>query len=284
MNEYTFQFAVLRYIHDPVTQEFLNVGVAVYSREARYLKASVSSKYSRLSDAFQGINGDHYRRLIGHIERYLVRMHNQFQQLELFEELPSHIEKLLHQVLPLDDSSLVFGGYGGGLTDDLEAELARLFGRLVERYMEREDRPSRTDQEIWQVYRQELDKFNVTPQLSGVTIHTPTYHYEFDHAWKNERWYPIEPVSFDLLHERSILDKANQWIGRTTMLADSEEMGTLYLLLGAPRREEVQAAYEKAVLNLRNKVLLSLEIIEEAEAPAFSARFAEMIGNHQPSD
>ena len=133
MNEYAFQFAVLRYIHDPVTQEFLNVGVVVYSREARYLRASVSTRYSRLSDTFQGINGDHYRRLMSYIERRLVRMHNEFQQPELFEGLPSQIETVLHQILLPDDSSLAFGGYGGGLTDDLEAELTRLFGRLVER-------------------------------------------------------------------------------------------------------------------------------------------------------
>lgn len=284
MKEHAFQFAVLRYIHDPVTQEFLNVGVVVYSRESRYLKASVSTQYSRLSDAFLGINGDHYRRLVSYIERQFVRMHSQLQQLDLFEDLPSSIEVLLHQVLPPDDSSLVFGGYGGGLTDDLEAELIRLFERLVERYIEREERPSRTDQEVWQAYRQELDKFNITLHLSGVTIRTSTYHYDFEHAWKNERWHPIEPVSFDLLHERSIQDKATQWIGRTTMLADSGEIGTLYMLLGAPRREEVRSAYEKALVNLREKVPLSLEIVEEAEAAAFSARMAEKINGHQMPD
>ncbi len=45
MNEVPFQFAVLRYIHDPATQEFLNVGIVVYSKEARYIRAQVSSRY-----------------------------------------------------------------------------------------------------------------------------------------------------------------------------------------------------------------------------------------------
>jgi hypothetical protein len=280
MNEFAFQFAVLRYIHDPVTEEFLNVGVVIYSKEARYLKSLVSMRYSRLSDAFQEINGEHYRRVVGYIERQLAKMHNQFQQLELFDEPPAQIEMILHQVLPPDDASLVFGSYGGGLTTDLDAQLYRLYERLVEKYMEREDIPSRTDKEVWQIYRKELDRHNITIHLSPVTIRTPTYHYEFEYAWKNELWNPIEPVSFDLMHEGSILEKANRWIGRATMLEDSGEIDTLYMLLGAPRRGELQEAYEKATWNMRNKIPLQLKLIEESAAPEFSANLAKIINDH----
>jgi hypothetical protein len=34
-----YSFSVLRYVHDPVTQEFVNIGVAVFSPEARYFRA-----------------------------------------------------------------------------------------------------------------------------------------------------------------------------------------------------------------------------------------------------
>jgi hypothetical protein len=282
MNEFAFQFAVLRYIHDPATEEFLNVGVVVYSREARYLRAVVNMRYSRLSDAFQEINGDHYRRVVHYIERCLAERHYRLQQLELFDELPAQIETILGQVLPAIDSSLVFGGYGGGITADLEAELNRLYKRLVERYTEREQDYSRTDQQVWQIYSQEFDKHNITPQLAPVTIRTPTYHYEFEHAWKNGRWQPLEPISFDLLHERSILEKANRWIGRATMLADSEEIGTLHMLLGSPHRRELQPAYQKALRNLKAKLpaQLKVEMIEEEEAAGFSARLGERMGGH----
>jgi len=282
MNEYAFQFAVLRYVHDPVTQEFINVGIVIYSREARYVKASASTRYSRLSHTFKRINGDHYRRAVGYIERRFAQTHSQFQQLKLFDDLPPQIEIVLEQVLPADDSSLVFGGFGGGLTSDLDAELARLYERLVERYMEREEYPYRTDDEVWQVYRREFDKRHITLHLSPAMIRTPRYHYEFQHAWKNERWYPIEPVSLDLVQERSILNKADRWIGRAANLADSHQIAKLYLLLGAPRRDEMQEAYENAVANLTDKMTLPHEIIEENDAFAFSERLAEMIENHQP--
>jgi hypothetical protein len=32
-------FSALPYVHDPVTQEFVNIGVAAFSRDARYFRA-----------------------------------------------------------------------------------------------------------------------------------------------------------------------------------------------------------------------------------------------------
>lgn len=281
MNVYPFQFAVLRYIHDPMTQEFINVGVVIYSREARYLRAQINNRYIRLSRTFLAVNGDFYRRIAEHIERRLDRMHEQFQQMELFGDLPLQIETVLQQVLPVDDSSLTFEGYGAGLSTDLDEELTKLYDRMVERYIEKEDLPSRSDDDIWQVYREHLDRVQVTPSLaSNVSIGVPNYDFVFHRAWKNERWHPIQPVSLDLMQSRTILEKANTWIGRATMLAESDEIGTLYLLVGGPRQEELQPAYYKALRNMQDKMRLTHEIVQEDEAAAFSEKLAQMMEGH----
>ena len=281
MSEHTFQFAVLRYIHDPVTQEFLNVGIVVYSREARYLKASVSTRYSRLSDAFQGINGEHYRRVVTHIERRIAWVQGQTQQPKLLGEPPDKLESILSRVLLPDDSSMAFGGYGSGLSEDLDAELARLHHRLVAKYAEKEDLVGRDDADVWRAYRPALEEFEITLRLNPVTIRTQTYHYEFPRAWKNERWNPLESVSFDLVHPRSILNKADRWLGTMTNLAESDQMGTLYMLLGAPTRPEVQGAYEDSVANLLRRPPLNLVTVQETEAVEFSRSLAEHFAAHQ---
>lgn len=282
--EYAFQFAILRYIHDTVTQEFINVGVVVYSRGQRYIKARVSQRYRRISDAFQGINGDFYRHIVSYVERSFMRLHQEFQNQKLdgLDDFPAQIEIALQQVLPPDDSSLRFGGIGGGITDDLDVELDRLYERLVERYIEAPERPSREDNDVWRVYREEFDKQQIGFHLKPVTIVTPTYEYTFDHAWKNERWHPVEPVSFDLLHESSIREKATHWIGRALTLADSDDMGTLYLLLGSPPQanRRLYDAYEKAMINLQEKIPLPHRLVEEGEAGEFSEELAGMIENH----
>jgi hypothetical protein len=56
-------FSVLRYVHDPVTAEFVNIGVALYAPEARYLNALCTSRYQRLSNMFEPVDGDHFRQI-----------------------------------------------------------------------------------------------------------------------------------------------------------------------------------------------------------------------------
>ena len=46
-----YSFSVLRYVHDPVTQEFINIGVAVFSPEAKYLRAICTTSYGRITRA-----------------------------------------------------------------------------------------------------------------------------------------------------------------------------------------------------------------------------------------
>ena len=279
MSEQAFQFAVLRYVHDPATQEFLNVGVVVYSREGRYLRSALSRHYRRLSEAFQGIEGEQHRRVMDYLARRVEAVESDLQP-RLFGQLPETIEEVLWQVLPPDDASLVFGGFGGGLTCDLEAELGYLFDRMVTRYARPIEPPSRTDGDIWRVYRAEFEKRRIHDHLQSKTIRTATYHYDFEHAWKNEKWNPVEPVSFDLVHERSILDKANRWIGASANLRDSAEMGTLYMLVGGPREDGLQRAYEDALHNLSAKLLVDHRIVEEAQAAGFSHELADIIETH----
>ena len=47
-----FSFRVLRYVHDPVTQEFVNIGIAVYAPERGFLKAKCATLYARIRRMF----------------------------------------------------------------------------------------------------------------------------------------------------------------------------------------------------------------------------------------
>ena len=139
MSEYLYQFAVLRYVHDPVTEEFLNIGIVVYSPEARYLKALINHNYGRLSDAFQKVNGTFYRKLTQSLENRLNYMHEKLSQGQLFDQPLDRLEILLGQILPPDDSSLRFSGFGGGISADLDGVLAALYQRLVTHYIEKSE-------------------------------------------------------------------------------------------------------------------------------------------------
>ncbi|MBK8521464.1 MAG: DUF3037 domain-containing protein [Chitinophagaceae bacterium] len=52
-----YQFQIVRYIHDRITGEFVNVGIIVYMPESRFLKSRFINKFSRISQFFIDVNG-----------------------------------------------------------------------------------------------------------------------------------------------------------------------------------------------------------------------------------
>jgi hypothetical protein len=92
-------------------------------------------------------------------------------------------------------------------------------------------------------------------------------------------WHAYEPISFDLAETDSIKDKANRWLGRVTILADSKERFTLHLLLGSPKESNLQKAYVQAK-NILNKIPGKPEIIEEDGAEHFADALKKEIDEH----
>ncbi len=280
MRNIPFEFAVLRYLHDPVTQEFLNIGVVLYSKEERYLKALINKRYGRVSKTFNIIKRNEYLRMITSVNRSLDRLSIGLQKEKLFDDYPNEIEGLLKRVLPPDDSSLRFGGFGGGMVNDLDKELDRLYYRLVEIYEDRKRTESRRDDQVWHDYAKLFSDFQIVERLESKTIETQNYEYHFQRAFKNDRWHPVEPISLDLADASYIREKAAKWIGRAALLADSDELGTLFLLLGAPSRPELQEAYEAAAFNLETKIKQPVKVVREEESEKFSEEFANYILSH----
>jgi hypothetical protein len=125
-----YSFSVLRYVHDPVTQEFINIGVAVFSPEAKYLRAICTTSYGRITHMFQTIDGHRFRQLSRHIQDAICAAGRQYQSAIPLESGQT-IEHLLAKVLPPDDSAIQFSKAGVGLTGDLDRTLNELYQRYI---------------------------------------------------------------------------------------------------------------------------------------------------------
>lgn len=285
MSDKAYQYALLRYMHDPSTQEVLNVGVLLYSRDAKYLSAKLNTKYSRLSNAFQDVDGDYYRKVLSYLEVQIRHQQTRYNNIgPIGGNLPQTIELVSDRILQTDESSLFFSAAGAGLATDLDEELEQLYDYFVGRFEKVPSHQGRDDQDIWRSFVPDLDLRHVTLHLKPVTIKTPTYELTFEHAWKNEKWHPLEPVSFDLLHDSSIKEKANKWIGRIHTLGKSGQIGTMYLLVGKPKNKGLRKAYEDAIQNLKDGTAsseLALELVTENEADDFAKELAKIIEAHE---
>jgi hypothetical protein len=274
-----YSFSVLRYVHDPVTQEFINIGVAVYSREAGFLRAICTTHYARITRMFTKIDGNRFRQLTRYIQEQISAI-GESLPTELPFEPGRAIEQLLARVLPEDDSSVQFSHAGVGLSQDLEKTAAELFDRYVDQYSVTSDSSRRDDEDIWRSFREPLDRLHVTSHLAPKRIVAPNYEYEFQRAWKNRVWHVYEPVSFDMVDGGSIVEKANRWVGRATSLNDSSERFTIHLLLGEPQDSRLQDTFIKAQ-NILKKMPGKCELIRESEAEAFAEELEKEVQQHE---
>jgi hypothetical protein len=274
-----YTFSVLRYVHDPVTQEFINIGVAVYSREAGFLCAECTTHYARITRMFTKIDGNRFRQLTRYIQERIGAI-GESLPTELPFETGGAIEHLLARVLPPDDSSVQFSRPGAGLSQDLAKTTAELFERYVERYALTGESSRRDDEDIWRSFREPLERRHITAHLAPKRIVASNYEYEFQRAWKNGVWHLYEPVSFDMLDGGSIVEKANRWVGRATSLNDSAESFEIHMLLGEPQDTRLQDTFMKAERILR-KMPGKCELVRESEAEAFAEEFEREIHQHE---
>jgi hypothetical protein len=279
----TYTFTVLRYVHDITTEEFVNVGVAVYCPEAKYLSALCTTRYARASRMFLDFDASHFRSLMHFIQSRFEERGGQLHQQLLFDSFPTNVIDFARSILPVDDSSLQWSTPGSGLTLDPEKTLEYLFATMVQRYEERPHRPSREDQDVWKPFKRELEKRRILAHLRPKRIVAKDDDYEFEHARKNEIWHAYEPMSFDLIEAESIIQKANRWLGRSINLQESKDKFKLYLLLGEPRDDKLRPAYVKAK-NILHKMPGKTEFVSEHEADSFSEDLANDIKQHSNRD
>lgn len=275
----TFTYTVLRYVHDIATGEFVNMGVALYAPQAKYISAICSPRYGRLSKMFLDVNGDHLRSVMRYLQARFEEHATKFNAELPLAGKPKSIMEIAHSILPPDDSSLQWSEPNGGITDDPAATLEQLYARLVEKYEQREKLPSRQDDDVWKIFRKELETKQVLARMQAKRIIAKDYDHEFEHAWRNGTWNLYQPVSMDLLDADSILDKANRWLGRAFNLKESEEQFHLWMLLGEPRIEKLRPAYAKA-MNILHKMPVKKDFISENEANEFSRGLAEEMAKH----
>ena len=129
----TYTFSVVRYVHDVVGGEFVNVGVVLYAPQENYIDAVCTKKYGRLSGLFVEVDGTQFRTMMNFLETRIDEARRKLEGELQFDGKPKDVLEILYHVIPKDDSSLQFSASGGGLTTNPAKTLDELYERYVER-------------------------------------------------------------------------------------------------------------------------------------------------------
>lgn len=275
-----FQYQIIRYIHDRVTAEFVNVGIVVYQPNTNFLQGKFVSKFSRISQFFIDINGQYLLSTLKQFEKELEIASSRLS--ELFTNYSSLYE-ITNYILPKDDSALVCSELLFGIDIDPQSAVNDLFDRLVNKYNHEAEKEHHDDKYVWRkVYKQYFDKYEITNKLKPHTVKTVHDHIEFDKAWKNGVWNCYQTLSFDLKRNDSIKNKVYRWSGILSELENSDQELHLYFLTVNPTNNKtINKFIEDTILKHNNGQSLKVTMVNEKQADKFVAGVKKEIEEHQ---
>jgi hypothetical protein len=239
-----YTYVVLRYRHDPLAGELVNVGVLLHAPQSRFLRSAMRSTYGRLSRLYPDFEGAALTADLRRAETALNRLASS-EEADLFSAGRS-VRDFARRVIDDPAGSYIWGEAGSGLTRDPEAELASLYARFIGQFEEK-DVARRSDADVWRPARDRLAERQLERLFEPKTIATERDEVTFQHAWKNGVWHCVQPLSFDLASATYIQEKAARWVGHLYGLRKADEVFRPYFLVGGPEEQALVPAFERAV-------------------------------------
>lgn len=270
-----YQFAVLRYVHDTVTGEFINVGLCVFSKEGVFGGIKCRHTYKRITSVFPNVNGERLKSILRHIESIFESYHSPNGGF-MFQD---NLEDILYSILPKDDSSLQWSFGGSGISLNLEETLESLYHQYVEKYDSKNLKIKKSDEDVWRSFKKDLISFDLIRELQPRKISTPDDEIMFNYTLQNGALHCLEPLTFDLATSENIKEKARNWLGKVTSLASSKENFEVYYMLGRPADDELMPAFNDA-LKILKKAPVPVHIYNEYESAKLAKNLDDILKHH----
>jgi len=278
----TYQYQVLRYLHDHVTGEFVNVGLIFYEPQTRFLRAQVITKAQRLTSFFPGLPA---KPILADL-RYFAKSINQQAKDLLVSPLFSQVDDLSTITVAFiqpNDAGWQLTPVQRGLTRNPEGTCQHLYHRLIGEYQE-EPAPARADDaQVWrQSYKQYFDRYHVTEKLQPSQVPTANDAIVFDRTWQNGVLNCLESVTFQLRDPVRVKDKAYKWVGRITELKTGPLPLHLYLLTASPDDPHLRETIEQ-IIKSASSPEVQVDFVHENEAEDFARQMRQKIetANHE---
>ena len=127
-----YEYQILRYRHDVVSGEFVNIGIVFFDAEKGFLCARITEKHERISHFFGSVSSAFLLAATQQIERALNDIGGEIAQ----SPNPSFksVKEITTSILPPNDNSLFFSTVFSGWHFDHQKAFDETFERLIGRY------------------------------------------------------------------------------------------------------------------------------------------------------
>ena len=259
-----YHFSLLRYMHSATAGELVNIGVVMWIPIDRKILTWINEKYARLSGFYSTeFDGSEYRRMVRDLRARFERVAApQTAEAQNFAQV-------VDMLLAPNSSCFQWSAPMGGMSADPEARFSALVDEFVERY-NRGVRPRRDEAEIWADVQSKLKEREVLGRVqTNVEVHGAHLSYNFRLGWLNGAKHFLEPISFDYLSAKDVIEKANAWTGR---LYDFRDSGIRFHgVLAKPTRDDFLEVFEQARRTLASAPTVE-ELVLESDVDRLLAR------------
>lgn len=127
-----YEYQILRYRHDAVSGEFVNIGVVFFDVDNRILRTRIAEKHERILQFFGQVSSAFLLKTTKHIENEFNKI---AQDLANGKNISfKSIKKITSSVLPINDNGLFFSEVHKGWHFNFYSAFDATFDRLVGRY------------------------------------------------------------------------------------------------------------------------------------------------------
>lgn len=282
-----FQAVALRYVHDVVTGESINIGIVLVCSAKGYASASFAQSFARVTGAFPTAETVLLRRVRDAVVNACAAWppHG-----ELFPT-SNDVKAVVRAAFP-DEEGIVLSDPIGGLTDDPNRTLLELTRRYVERHASVAEAPSRNDEDVWRAFVKHVREPGLLHRLQPrplVSQEFQSVRLPLEHSWKNGIWHAAYPHSLDLSQPRAIVTKTMALISSIETVRPRDQDTEVTVLVGLPDASADEASRRAAsdgLALLRKRMKGYATVLTEAEGETLAAQMERDLTEHaddQPS-
>ena len=278
-----YQFAVLRYVHDRSIGEFANVGILMWLPDTYEMDYLITNHTRRLSKFFSDFDGNNYRSLIKYLDNFFKLKKKELNKdkhaPQIFNTAQPDINILLQYLVPDDGTCFEWSEVMSGVNVNPLLRLHSLFAEFVVQAEEKQPEHRYDEQKVWStIYHEMVNKGLQKHVKQNVKLASKKYDYLFKAGWMNGKQQLIEPISFDLLNNNEILEKANKWFGRLARLSQDNKFAVT-MVVAPPQKEDAKDYYSDSFETLKGAPSVREVITEKELKKYFNKLTPEIMAN-----
>ena len=276
----TYQYQLLRYMHDYLSGEFVNVGIVFFEPQTRFLRAAMLPRIQRVSDFFTDVDGRRLQSVLRHIENTVNQQGGALrEQLDLVPL--SSIEQVTQKLIAPNDAAWQWDKVVKGLSMFPDTTFNSLYERLVLKYTDAIGPNKVSDDDVWrQTYKKYFDKYRLTSKLYPRAIPTAHDTIQFDQTYQNGSLHCYQALTFDLERADTIKAKAYKWFGLLNELRTSPEPVYVHFLTTAPTHNSELWNFIEQKLKSAAGENLQVDVLKEADAEPLARKLREYVNEH----